>query len=373
MATFMAIFPALLVAMLAPRALAQDITPTETAAQQTGAPSTVPAAAPRIRFGGFASATFDRLTRTGHDAFENGEVDLYATAIVNDEWSVLGETFAQRSGRSMNVDQQDRRLELNLERLYISFNPSDRFRLELGQNHLALIRWNEREHRGRFLQTPIDVPAIATREEQGGAWPLHLIGLWASGRLGGPLGIRYGMAFGKARGTARDDIAPAFDHESSPGQLFTLSIAPDALPGWLLGGAEYSGYIPARDGKLREGDETLFSAYTARGLEVRTEWAEMHHKRVSDGKHFVSRGAYLLVSWRLPARLQALRPYVLLDNLDVAAGETYLADVRDQHAWAAGVRWDVRPWLAVKGDFRAQHAAAQQRERLIRIQLSTSF
>ncbi|MCU1348067.1 MAG: hypothetical protein JWO56_1097 [Acidobacteria bacterium] len=346
-----------------------------TLAQDTAAQSASPAAPPslHLRFGGFASATFDRLTRQGHDAFENGEVDLYATLAVNDEWSLLGETFVQRSGRSQDVEPQDRQVELNLERFYIAFHPSDRFRLELGQNHTGIIRWNEREHRGRFLQTPIDVPAIATREEQGGAWPLHFIGLWASGRLGGTLGIQYGAGIGKARGTARDDIEPGFDHNSSPGLLFTISIAPDAVPGWQLGGAGYRGDIPAPEGTMREADHTFFSSYALRGLEVRAEWAEMHHMRFSDRRTFVTRGNYALVSYRLHGSWQALRPYVLLDQLDVAADEPYLADVRNQRAWAAGVRWDVRPWLAIKMDFRAQHAAAQKRERLIRLQFSVSF
>jgi hypothetical protein len=340
---------------------------------QEAAPQDSSSFVPRIRIGGFGSVTFDRLTRTGHDAFENGEVDLYATAALNDEWSLLGETFVQRAGPSTDVEMQDRSLELNLERLYIAFRPSDRFRLELGHNHLGIIHWNEREHRGRFLQTPIDVPAIATREEQGGAWPLHFIGLWASGRFGGSLGLAYGAGIGKARGTERDDISPAFDSESTPGQLLTISVNPDALPGWQFGAAEYTGDIPAPEGAMKEVDQTVFSSYTAQGLELRAEWAQMHHTRFSDRRKFATRGSYVLASWHPSGQLQWLRPYVLIDQLDVAEGEPYLADVRGQRAWAAGLRFDVRPWLAIKTDFRAQRAAAQQRERLLRVQFSVSF
>jgi hypothetical protein len=355
---------ALFLVMFALRAGAQ-----ETAPQDSSSTTMVP----RIRMGGFAGVTFDRLTSTGHDAFENGEVDLYATAALNDEWSILGEAFAQRAGRSTDVEMQDRSLELNLERLYIGFNPSDRFRLELGQNHLGIVHWNEREHRGRFLQTPIDVPAIATRAEQGGAWPLHFIGLWASGRFGGTLGIRYGAGLGKARGSERDEIGPAFDSESTPGQLLTISVNPDAVPGLQFGGAEYTGDIPAPEGRMKEVDQTIFSSYNAQGLELRAEWAQMHHRRLADRRTFVTRGSYVLASWRLRGALQRVRPYVLLDQLDVAEGEAYLAGVRGQRAWAAGGRIDVWPWLAIKTDFRAQRAASQQRERLIRVQFSVSF
>jgi len=61
------------------------------------------------------------------------------------------------------------------------------------------------------------------------------------------------------------------------------------------------------------------------------------------------------------------------DRLDVSAGESYLRDVRDQDAWAAGVRWDAARRLAIKTDRRSQLTAAGKRERTIRAQIAFWF
>lgn len=330
--------------------------------------------APGIRFGGFADVTFDHSTRTHHNAFAAGELDLYASAVLSNDWSALAEGFVQHAGRAEDVDQEPtKRVEVDLERLYVQYSPTDRLRLELGQIHTGIIEWNEREHRSRFLQTSIDVPAIATREEQGGAWPLHFVGLWVSGRLGGPLGVEYGAGLGEARGRSRDEIQPLLDEKSSTSHLVSLSIAPDALAGWQLGATDYGGNIPAPEGTMREADVTLFTSYVRGGAEFRGEWAQMHHRRVTDDRRFETRGWYVLASWRAPGKWKPFRPYILFDRLNVADGEPYLSEVHDQKAWAAGVRWDARNWLAVKSDFRSQLSPNGQHEHLVRLQFAVSF
>jgi hypothetical protein len=323
--------------------------------------------APHLHGGGFAGVTFER------SGFAFGELDLYATATLSDQWSVISEGFLSHAGRDEGGGSSPKHFESDLERLSISFSRSDRLRVEGGFTHTGIVRWNEREHRGRFLQTPIDVPAIAAREEQGGAWPLHFDGLWFSGRLGGPLGVEYGAGVGKARASVRDEVQPVFDSDSTPAQLFTLSVAPDALRGFQFGGAEYSGDIPAPEGSMREVDQTLFTAFTRGGAEIRAEWAQMHHTRFGDRRRFVTRGGYALLSWRPRGRWEVLRPYILLDRLDVARGEPYLADVHDQRAWAVGLRWDARPWLAVKTDLRGQLSPEGNSEHLLRLQIAVSF
>ncbi|MBV8545504.1 MAG: hypothetical protein JO088_12240, partial [Acidobacteria bacterium] len=90
-------------------------------------------------------------------------------------------------------------------------------------------------------------------------------------------------------------------------------------------------------------------------------------------QEYVTRGWYVLASWRPRGRLKVFRPYFLLDHLHVAPGEQYLSDVHNQNAWSAGVRWDFNRRLALKGDFRTQQLAAPHRESLIRAEVSFSF
>ena len=329
-------------------------------------------APPRFAFGGFGDAVFAYSSRNGTTSFDIGELDFFLTARLNDRWTALGEGFLQHVRRSNDVDlQSTKRVEVDVERLYIAYNPSDRLRVEVGQIHTGIIQWNEREHRSRFLQTPIGIPSIANREEQGGAWPLHFVGVWGSGRLPGTLGAQYGAGIGEARGAARDEIQPLLDPDASLAALVSFSVAPDAMAGFEAGAAAYHGHIPARDGRLVERDATLFASFVRGGIELRSEWARMQHRR--SGARFTTSGWYALASFRPRGRWQVIRPYLLIDHLDVAPGEAYLSEVRDQDSYAAGIRWDVMRRLAIKGELISHLKGDSARDHGVRAQVAFSF
>jgi hypothetical protein len=71
--------------------------------------------------------------------------------------------------------------------------------------------------------------------------------------------------------------------------------------------------------------------------------------------------------------LSTLRPYVLIDRLDVAHDEPYFAGLEDQRAWSAGVRWDATSHLVLKGDYQSQTAGEPGQERRIRLQVAVGF
>lgn len=329
---------------------------------------------PAFRVGAFADVVLSHPSEGGAVEYEAGELDLYGSAQLANDWSFLGEVLVQHGGKAENRDVETKsRFDTSLERFYAAYNPSDRLRLEIGQIHTGIIQWNEREHRSRFLQTPIDVPSIAHRESQGGAWPLHFEGAWASGRVPGSLGAEYGAGLGGARGSERDDIQPLYRHGLSPAGLFLVSMAPDALTGFEAGTVGYVGRIRAPGQTMQELDATVYSSFVRGGVELRGELARMVHTPLGSNQEFVTRGWYVLASWRPRGPWKAFRPYFLLDHLHVAPGEQYLSDVHDQKAWSAGVRWDFNPRLALKGDFRRQQLAAPHRESLIRAEISFSF
>jgi phosphate-selective porin len=92
-----------------------------------------------------------------------------------------------------------------------------------------------------------------------------------------------------------------------------------------------------------------------------------------EGESHVTTGWYALASWRLGGALQSLRPYLLLDRLDVANEEPYLSDVPDQRAWSAGVRWDAAAHVVLKFDYQSQRARQPEEERRARVQLAVAF
>jgi hypothetical protein len=327
---------------------------------------------PSFHLGGFVDATVSRTIDTHSNDLSFGELDVYGTAQLSDSWSALGESLVQHVGRGSDADVGRYGLEVELERLYAAYSRSDSLRVELGRVYTGIIDWNERENRGRFLQTPIDVPAIARRQEQGGAWPMHFLGGWASGRIPGSAGMRYGVGLGQGRGHRVDDVA-LFAGDVSPAGLLSFSIEPERLTGFRFGVSALSDSIPATEGKYRELDRTFSTSYVNNGIEFRSEWSRMDHRLRSTGTTYVTEGWYALLSVRMGGRLKTFRPYVLLDRLDVAMGEPYLANVPDQHSWAVGSRWDAGPNLAFKIDYRFQSRLAPRARDAVRLQAAISF
>lgn len=325
-----------------------------------------PLFAQSFHLGGFADATLKKSD------VDFGELDLYAAAHWNDSWSALGEGLVQHVAEHSDADTGHHGVEVELERLYVSYSRSDLLRIEIGRVYTGIIDWNEREARGRFLQTPIDVPAIARRQEQGGVWPLHFVGAWAAGTIPGSAGVHYGAGIGEGRGPNVEDTG-AIDRSGSPAALLSVSIEPEQLAGFRAGAAILRDGIPAPEGKYRELDTTLSGSYVNNGLELRSEWSRMDHRLESSGHSYVTEGWYALLSKRLGGELQTLRPYVLVDRLVVAEGEPYLAGVPTQRAWAIGTRWDAAKNLSFKLDYRSQRRAAQDRRRELRLQVGISF
>ena len=325
---------------------------------------------PTFRLAGFADVDFGYSTRSHASELEFGEFDPYAEARFSEAWSAIGEALFERTERGTSADRPGRRsVELDLERLFVAYSPSDALRLQIGETNSGIVGWNEREQLPRFLQTPIDVPSIARRSEQGGAWPLHLLGVWAWGTVPGSAGLRYGAGLGEGRGRSREDTS--IGDATSAALLASLSFAPDSVPGWSIGAAALEDRIPAPEGTYREIDATLSMNFVRGPAEVRAEWSRMDHRL--EGRTHTTSGGYALVSWRLPGGLDSLRPYVLFDRLEVARDEPYLSAVSDQRAWSSGVRWDVTPHLVVKIDYQSQRARERSEERRVRLQVAAAF
>ena len=326
----------------------------------------VPAPRP-FHVGGFADVELHTTSDNEREGLDLAELDVFTTYQLSNAWSALAEGFVLRSWR-----KSDQKFDADLERIYVEYSTSDALRVEIGETQTGIIRWNEREHRSRFLQTPIDQPAIARRPQDDGAWPLRFTGIFASGRLPGSLGVSWGAGGGLGPGRVRDST-PLADDGRSPAALLSLSMSPDTMPGLELAAAAYVGSIRLQPGHIREHDTTISINYVASGNEVRVEWARMNHRLSGVSSTFRTTGYYALFSKRLGGRAERLRPYLLLDRLKIAQGEAYLAEATDENAWATGIRCDVTHRFSVKGEYRSQRTVSGDRETIFGVQFGLSF
>src|SRR5262249_27304030 len=135
---------------------------------------------PTARWGVFADSNLGYSLRSSATELQFGEIDPYFEVRFSDAWSAVGEALFQRIERGSSADRPGRKsLELDVQRLLAAYAPSDALRIQVGEINSGITQWNN-EQLPRFVQTPIDEPSIGRPQEQGGAWPLHLIGAWVS-------------------------------------------------------------------------------------------------------------------------------------------------------------------------------------------------
>ena len=336
---------------------------------QPAAGNDPPPVAPLFHLGGFANVELHTSSDKARDGFDLLEMDLFATAAFSKCWVALADVVAERSLKR-NLDETRAKVELDLDRLFVAYTRSDALRLEFGETTTGIVRWNQRERRNRFLQTPIDLPAIARRPQNNGAWPLQFLGVTASGRSAGPLGLGYEAGIGTGAGQTRDEFSIGL---RSPATLLSLSIAPDAVEGLDIAISGFAQHIPAQAERLREFDTTLSLNYVKSGTEVRAEFAQMNHAVLGSAVRYRTTGYYALFSKRLSGRAEYLRPYLLLDRLNVDPREAYLRDVTPENAWAGGLRYDLSGRFSVKMEYRSQRAPDAQREAILGLQIGISF
>ncbi len=320
----------------------------------------------QFNIGVFADAGYSASRRHGEkQGFRLGAIDLYGTGQISDRWSALIELVFENDQNELVTD---------LERLQVSYDYSDALRVSAGRIHNPLIRWNVAQHHGAFIQTPIDKPAITRWEDQPGLWPVHFVGVAASGRVLGssPFPLDYDVALGNGRGDNLDEIQVGGDKNHSKAVILALGTSPAALVGLEVFATMYFDDIPDPAQTLRERDLTLSTVYEHAGTELRAEWATMRHTGLVDRHRYETNGWYALLSQRLPGRFANFRPYLMLDRLAPADGEPFLQGTADEHSWVAGLRWDLSSRSAVKVDYRVENAAGV-RDRSLAAQIAVSL
>lgn len=315
-----------------------------------------------LRIDGFGDFNLQTKTTEEQSHFRNGALDLFMTSAFAERFSALAELVFESDANNLVTD---------LERWQVSYEPSRFLRLDLGRVHTPLAYWNHWHHHGTFLQTPIDRPAMARFEDEPGLWPVHFVGLMASGRLSRRAGLRYQVGVGNGRGAIIDEIQVGSDRNRSKAVFLTFGVSP--APGWQISATGYADTIPVESGELRERDYTIATGYERRGLEVKAEFGEMRHRPLAGGPNYKTQGYYALVSKRLFGRVKDLRPYVLYDRLRPAQDEAFLEQAPDERAFVLGVRFDPRDSFALKVEYRSQRKGSAAREDMVRAQAAIAF
>lgn len=308
---------------------------------------------------------FGNQSRDQKSGFRNGGLDFFVRAQMNDRWSALTEVVMESD--DLNA------LHVDVERVEIRYKQSTALNFSAGRMHNPLIRWNITQHHAAIMATPIDRPAITRWEDSPGILPAHFVGLSASGKFSGPLGLSYESGFGNGRGPMVEDVQMGTDTDNRRAFFLAGGLNPAVLPELEMYLSTYIDHIPDPVTPMKELDWSASLVYTGGPLEVRGEYARMRHRTEQTAVTYRSSGWYLLVSHTLPGSAEKFRPYILLDNINPALDEAYLNGAPREKAWVAGVRFDAETFVALKLDYRMQKVADTKREGVVRAQVAFSF
>lgn len=303
----------------------------------SAAPSLALAEARAVQVGGFADVGVlgtDNLREVG---FQIGQLVVHGTADA-------GHGLAFFTEVSVNSTPT---WETRVERLLLSWEQSDFFKVSLGRHHLPVTWWNSTFHHGLWLQTSAARPLIIGYSDA--FVPNHAVGLILEGFVPGAqgAGLRYHVALSGGGDDHRHTVESATEPRRLAGTA-AFSVEPPGVPLLRLGVVAYA------DPHRMRGDEmvaeTILGAHVASTRErpeLLVEWVEVLHD-AGPSRMYRSNGAYAQAAWRLRAAGERFKPYARHDRMRIAVADPTLADRVSQDLTTVGLRVDVSTRFAVK-------------------------
>lgn len=125
-------------------------------------------------------------------SFALGALDFYVTQEINDHTTGFVE--------AVFATDDEGEIEIDIERLWIRYQFSDAFRIAAGRFHTPLGYWNRTYHHGTLIQDTVERPFFLEWEDDGGALPMHVVGLMATGEAWTGVGtLRYELTVGNGQ------------------------------------------------------------------------------------------------------------------------------------------------------------------------------
>jgi predicted porin len=311
---------------------------------------------PKLELRGFGHAQYDISrqkdktdgTKSDTNHFTTGGVDLFITSRINEQINFLNETlfeFDESGGARLDV-----------ERVLLKYDISDKFKVSLGRGHTALGYWNQTFHHGQWLMTTVGRPILYNWEDEGGILPAHYVGLEFSGALEAPGGeLQYVSNVANGRGTITDHVQLIQDANDSKMLSSMVTYKPEAIDGLSVGGNFLFDLIPAKPdtaNRDKEIDEFIYGThlvYLRNPYEFIVEALAIdHYNRATELKD-KTYGAYAQVAYKI----KKYKPYFRFDWLNVTDSDPFYTGLaEDVSSYTAGLRYDLSTWNAIKAEYR---------------------
>ncbi|HEV2704770.1 MAG TPA: hypothetical protein VGV59_02530 [Pyrinomonadaceae bacterium] len=309
----------------------------------------LPTGTPRMQIQGYADVNLRASDRRGQTtSFALGQLDLFITSRLSENFSVLGELILQAD--------ESNTFSFSIHRLLINYAPRDYFNFSAGRDHTAIGYYNTAYHHGSWFQTAANRPYIFAFENAGGILPLHNVGVSVGGRIPrAPFGLRYAVQVGNGRAAVatREASVQTFVDENN-GKAFNVALyaRPSAAPGLQTGISFYRDRrTPVATAHI---DETITAAhlvYRTPRYELLNEAILIRHK--TRARLFQTPAFYTQFS----RRFGHARPYFRYQYVNAPDADPLYQplEVGRRNGPSLGLRYDVTEFAAFKAQYDRTH------------------
>jgi len=301
-----------------------------------------------FRVFGDLGASYENPDSLSNGGFGFGSLDFIVTGTMGEHLLFFSETLIEGAGEdSIGLDQ---------ERAWAMWSMSDEFYLKMGMDHTVVSLWNRTYHHGKWLETTISRPFLATFEDDGGALPMHYVGLETGGlwqTTGGELD--WTAILSNGRGPDVDNRQRVGDSNDSKAVALSLAFTPASFDALTFGVSGHMDLIPpdlsdaARLGNISESILGLFATYECAetGAEWIGEWSTVTHDDAASGTTYDHNLAYLQVE----RSIENWTPYTRFDMKNMDMGDPYFSPLnQDLDRWqqTIGLRKEIADGAALK-------------------------
>jgi hypothetical protein len=299
---------------------------------------------PRLQLRGYADVGWNTSDQKGStNSFALGQFNLFIRSRLTDKASFLSETVVE-------ADPGTNQFGIDLERLELIYNVSDRLNLQFGRYHTAIGFYNTAYHHSALMQTALGRPFLFDFEDHGGILPIHSVGMSATGIISNKLGLHYIAEIGNGR-NPRSDVNPVQNvTDDNNGKAFNLGffVRPDRLPGLQFGFSNYHDHVtPPGKPNVTENILAAHIIYQNSSFEFLNEAVVLRHSIDHTNLTTNIPGFYSQIS----RRFGNYRPYFRYEYVNVPGSDPLYSDVALVHGPKAGLRFDLNDFTALKAEF----------------------
>ena len=352
-------------------------------------PSLPQAAYPSLQFHGFGDIEYQAANRavnntaqtTGvnyqqagnspgsYNQFYLGELDLFVSSQLSDKFSSLIETVIAAG--------TDNHWGIDVERLELSWNPSEYFNVDIGRYHTQMGYYNTAYHHGTWFQTAVGRPSFLEFEDSGGLIPVHSVGFSIHGAVpSGNLNVNYFFEVANGRAYPTDGSGPVQNLLDGNG-LKAINFALVAKPDWFSGGQFGAGiyHDTVTPPGMFNTDELIPNAhivYHGSVWELMAEGFLIRHAPKFGSAHYTPMG-YVQAA----RKMGLFTPYGRFTYYNASRNDAIYSMIL-QHAGAHygpsfGLRYDISAYVALKAQYDLMFDTGQRNASAVTLQAAFTF